>query len=336
MEQKYLIEELKEDEWEIWDKWLQNLPYSSPFSTSWWLRAVCNAFDGIPHIYVIKTKEEKIIGGIGLREIKLFTQHIVIPSKLSPYMPFVVSEDLNYRELIEVEKEFGKFLCNIFDVIINIINTSNLYDIRGFQWTNYEVDIRYTATLDLTMFNLNSIDRSEKKQIKKAEKEMMRNEPCDDIEIMYNLWHKTFDRQNLKVPTSLSQIRYLYETIKSKNAGQGFVTFDKEGNPASFRICLWNNANRVYDWIAGADPNYFKIGASVFHLYSTLAYLKENGFLNFDFCGANIESIANFKLAFGARLTPYYCLRNSPFYYKATYLLRSVFRKILRRNFKVG
>lgn len=332
MEQRFLIEELKEHEWKIWDEWLQTLPYSSPFSTSWWLRAVCNIFGGIPHIYIIKNSKEKFIGGIGLREIKVFNKYIVSPSTLSLYMPFVVSEDLNHRELIEVEKEFGIFLGNIFD-IINITNTNELYDIRGFKWINYEVDVNYTAILNLTAFSFDFIDRAEKKQIKKSERELMKNEPCDDIEIMYSLWCKTFNRQGLKAPVSLSQIRYLYKIIKSQNAGQGFVTFDKDRNPASFRICLWNNLNKVYDWIAGTDPNYFKVGSSAFNLYSTLVYLKETGFSNFDFCGANIETIANFKLSFGAKLVPYYCIKKNPFYFKIIYPLRNVIKNFLRRKY---
>jgi len=333
MKQRFQIEELKESDGELWDEWLLKLPYSSPFSTSWWLRAVCDMFGGVPEVFVVKKNIDTIVGGIGLRKVKVFKKSVVTPSKLSLYMPTVISEEISYKERVEIEKELGIFLKDKYNVILNITNTKELYDIRAFQWLNYDIKVGYTALLDLKNFGLSSIDRSERKQIKKAEREGMFTEPCDDMELMYGLWIKTFERQNLSMPVSLSQIRYLYNAIKTQKAGQGFVTFTRNREPASFRICIWNNFNIVYDWIAGSDPVYFRFGAPAFNLWSTLQYLKGKGFSTFDFCGANIESIANFKLSFGAKLIHYYNLQHIPLWFKFVYPLRKIPKKFLRKEF---
>lgn len=332
MDERYKIEEIKENEWEIWDEWLAKKPYSTPFSTSWWLKTVCEIFGGSPHIFIIIDEKSGYVGGVALRELVIMGKSIISPSNLSLYMPIVFSEDLSFRDIEDLSIQLGAFLKNRFNIIRNICNTKELYDMRGFQWLGYDVKVRYTAITDLKSFDINIIDRSQKKQIKKAEKEEFNTKPCDDTNIMHNLWNKTFKRQNISCPVSSSELKYLYQKIKDRSSGQGFVTFTKSGEPVSFRICLWSNSNITYDWIAGTDPSYFSLGVASFNVWTTLQYLKSQGFSTFDWCGANIQSIANFKLSFGAKLTPHYDISKVPSWFKIAESARTLVKKYLKRK----
>ena len=332
MEKRFYIEELPESKWYLWDSWLSNLPHSTPFSTSWWLSTVCNLFGGSPHIFIIKTDKDEFIGGIGLREVKFLGKSIITPSPLSAYMPLVFSKDLSYRLVIELEKQLASFLKDRFNVILSILNTRDIYDVRGFQWYGYETKVQYTAIINLEEFNIDIIDRSKKKQINKALRAEMVFELSDDVELMWNVWNKTFIRQDLKVPITLKQLQYIYRKIKENNGGQGFISFTKNGKPTSFRISMWSNPVIVYGWISGSDPDYFRDGVSSFTVWSVLQYFKERGFKLFDWCGANIESIANFKLSFGANLTPIFVLRSEPLWFSIAHLLRGMTKEMIFRK----
>ena len=333
MQEELRIEKLNENEWDQWDEWLSRIKHSSPFSNSWWFKTVCNVFGGIPNIVVVKNHKDEILGGIGYREIDVMGRRLIRSSNLSLYMPVVFSVGLSRRELSQAEKQLGSFIRKEYDVV-TLTNTKELSDVRGFQWVNFDTEVRYTATLYLNNFSLDIVDRAEKKQIKKAEREDLVTEMSSDIDIMYNLWVKTFERQGLLPPVSFYQLKELYDTLEMHNAVQGFITFDKVKNPASFRVCVWNNSYLVYDWIAGSDPNYFKYGAPALNVYSSLLKLKEDGFQEFDFCGANIESIADFKLSFGAKLTPYYVLNKTLLWFEVANQVRKTLKSSLNRLLK--
>lgn len=333
MERKFYIEELSESNWNLWDKWLSNIPYSTPFSTSWWLTAVCDVFGGSPYIIVIKNDKNEYIGGIGIRVVKYFNISIVTLSPLSLYMPIVFSNNLDWRLVLEIEKELASYLKEKFHIIRGIVNTKELSDIRGFQWFGYEVKVLYTAITDLEIFDINILDRSQKKQINKALRTNMIFQISDDIELMWELWNKTFRRQNLMAPISLRNLQYLYRKIRENNGGQGFISFTKDGKPTSFRINMWSNSVTIYDWIAGSDPDYFRDGVSSFTIWSVMNYFREKGFKIFDWCGANIESIANFKLSFGAKLTAIFELHNVPLWFDvANFIRRSATKIIFQRR----
>ncbi len=334
MDERFEIEEIKENEWEMWDEWLVKQPSSTPFSTSWWLKTVCDIFGGFPRIFVMRDNKEEIIGGVGLREIRIIGKHIISPSNLSLYMPIILSGGLDFRDIVDVSGQLGTFLKSKFDIIRSIRNTKELYDVRGFQWLGYDIKVSYTAISDLKNLDINAIDRSQKKQIKKAEREELNTRPCDNIDVMWDIWNKTFKRQNISSSVSLSELKYLYQKIKDRNSGQGFVTFTKNEEPVSFRVCIWNNSNIAYDWIAGTDPSYFSIGASSFNVWTTLQYLKSQEFSVFDWCGANIQSIANFKLSFGAKLVPYFEIQCVPYWFNLAFKVRTFLKDIIRSNSK--
>lgn len=332
MDERYEIEEIKESEYEIWDEWLAKKPYSTPFSTSWWLKTACEIFGGSHHIFIARSDNKEIVAGLGLREIRIIGKHIISPSNLSLYMPIILSEGLDFRDIVDVSIQLATLLKSKYDIIRSIGNTKELYDIRGFQWLGYDIKVGYTAITDLKNFDFNTIDRSQKKQIKKAEKAGFNTIPWDNTDVMWDLWNKTFKRQKISSPVSSYGLKYIYQKIKERNSGQGFVTFTKSGEPVSFRLCLWNNQNTAYDWIAGTDSSYFILGASSFNAWTTLNYLKSQGFSIFDWCGANIQSIANFKLSFGAKLTPYYNICKVPLWFEIAESARNTIKKCLRRK----
>jgi len=168
MEKRFTAEELPKRQWSIWDEWLGELPYASPFSMSWWLETVCDVFGGKPHVFVVTAHDNSIVGGIALREINFLGKSIVSPSTLSLYMPVVLSENLDRHDIVDVLTELARFLMNRFDVIHGVHNTKELSDVRPFQWLGYQVDVRYTAVTELTTYDFNSMGRSQRKQIKKG------------------------------------------------------------------------------------------------------------------------------------------------------------------------
>ena len=70
------------------------------------------------------------------------------------------------------------------------------------------------------------------------------------------------------------------------------------------RAFLWSD-RKANAWLLGTDPAYLSTGVTSLlngHCFQDL----KGEFDTFDMVGANLESIAHFKSAFGGELTPYY------------------------------
>ena len=64
-------------------------------------------------------------------------------------------------------------------------------------------------------------------------------------------------------------------------------------------------ADKIYFWDGVALPDHYKLNASNLLQWSIIEWAANNGYRHYDMLGANIPSIARFKLSFGGELTPY-------------------------------
>ncbi len=332
MNKKYFIKDIESSEFKQWDDFVMKVKYSTPFSTSWFMEALCKVFGGkFKIIGVFNKKNNNLVAGVALRYLERFKYKIVLPSQLLLYMPLIINVDqIHDKEIYDVEQVLGEFIKSEFNTVLYMNNTTDLKDIRAFKDNKFKINVGSTVISDLRNLDFYDVGKSHRKLIKKGDKNELYIKECNDAHEMWEVWTCTSKRQSFKLKLNESQFKYLYDTLKEKNCCQGFMVYTKENIPVSFRIAMWCNKSRAYGWIAGTNPNYFNIGASTFMIWNSLNLLKEKEFESFDWCGANIKEVADFKMSFGAKLTPYFYLDKYSILFKMVINARNIYKKICR------
>ena len=196
-----------------------------------------------------------------------------------------------------------------------------LQDVRPFRWAGWSAEVRYTYVVPLQDADRigeadgvgemeaawTNCEHSIRKQINKAERqgiEVVVGEEADGVGSFLRLQDRSFARQKVAPPLSRDRMRDFYERLRARGLCRLYVAEDSSGRPLSARIVI-PGFDTAYDWVAGADPDYYATGATPFLVWTILKEMSETHSY-FDFSGANLPSVAKFKRGFGGELRSCY------------------------------
>lgn len=241
------------------------------FSRDWWLDAVA------PDVWDVVTVEKNgnIVATLPYVLIKIrgFT-HIAMPpltQKLGPWLKYPTGQ--KYSKKLDYEK-------NIFNELIAKLPVASTFDqnfdykIKNwlpFYWQGFQQTTRYTYVIpDLTDMEqiYNSMASDIRKQLRKAEKKVS-CEVCDDVELLYRVTEKTYKRQNLSVPYTMSFLRRLVNTCIEHESGRMYIAKDGDERIHAVSFMIWDE-NSAYYLIGGADPDLRQSSAQVFLLWNMI------------------------------------------------------------------
>ena len=186
------------------------------------------------------------------------------------------------------------------------------YDIQNwlpFYWAGYQQQTRYSYRLeniqDLeSTFNGLSADYRNQK-IKKAANQLILSTE-GSVEECYQISRKSYTRQGLEQPFSLSIFSQLYDALQKNRAGQIFFARDASGRTHSTACLIWDRQSS-YLLLAGDDPQFRKSGSGIWLSWELVRYTSEELKLPcFDFLGSMIEPIERVRRQFGAVQWPYH------------------------------
>lgn len=207
-------------------------------------------------------------------------------------------------------------------------------DARAFQWLGYDVTFRYTFVTKLPI-NFDEMDKRIKGHIEKAKKLGYRAErTCDWDNVLYCLnksaTYQGFDNI-LSAPVLLNLDKALCGNLI------GHISYDKNNMPVSSQLRINIKNGVTIGWQAGTDRDHTVNGVNQFLYNFSLEDMVLSGGKYFDNCGANIESVARAKAAWGFDLVPYINIVDHSFVGKAKKVVGHVrgARKIwhfIRRN----
>lgn len=240
-------------------------------------------------------------------------RNIILPASQA-YTSLQVSDmlDSEHKYLLEVQ-EFVNELCSQHQQIHLKLRPS-ITDIRPFLWNNFTAIKRYTYVVELNSIN----------------SEILQNIP------EYKRWqHLRIVEQGLSVHDIQQHLKFLEQRVVPKRLRiierdlKEHITelntlnvIDEQYNVLAQMI--FNTNTQHIEQLYYLDQLAFKRNrGGVFAQYAFMWYFKNKGFSTFDFCGANIKTIANYKRRFPGKLSPFYEL----WYSKSTIL--SIVRKYL-------
>lgn len=306
----YTVKKIDDEHDEIWNKLANNSLQFTPFHREIYLNAV--GFHGIRFVVLKKTK---VIAGLLLAMDKDEMQQV---PPYAPYQGILFQETSNsYKNqqeqleaitvlLEEIEKERKQFcFSNHFSVV----------DMRPCLWHHYhepesglyEIGVQYTAIKNLTESDIESdLSKGRKLDYKySSDRYTLRYEKSKDFAAFFNLYKKTFERQDITLNSS--DFNSVNNIIKVTQSDNGLLRYavDTLGNKIS-AIYVLINKEYAYYLFGANDPEFRKLGGNTFLLINVIKELKEQGVKYFDFVGVNSPNRGDYKLSFGAELKPYY------------------------------
>jgi hypothetical protein len=307
--------ELTESDWDHWDEWLARQPWGSPFSSAWWLEANCKAFGGYPLLLGVYDGEE-LAGGVALRVRDACSLKFAGFSIL--YSPIVMAT----RGTQRTQRALGVLLEEMARrrlVIPSLTCTPDMVDLREAVWHHWDVTTSWTVVTALKTWTLeSSVSYRERRVVTRAERSKIvaRVEPID-IDVLCDLVTATMVRQGARLHESRRQLRILVEGVGSH--GMQVVVRDVDGTPLSTVFVMFHGARVAFEIWAGTSQVGLAKGAAAVQFPVVLKELQVRGYEYFDWCGANLPGVSDFKLEFGGALTTRLAVSRQPSWFKAAF-----------------
>ncbi len=295
---------------EIWDAFVRTSPEGTVFSTSAWLEAAAEALGGTP-IRLGCLRGGDLIGGCGLLRFQKMGLKKVATPALTPYGGFLFAPSSASRAAQEEGKRTavaGPLIERIetdFHYVL-LRHSPALRDVRPFGWAGWGVEVRYTYVVPLQDMEgaWTNCEHNIRKQINKAAKQGIRIAESADIATFLRLQDRSFARQKSAPPLARDRMQAFYEQLRIRDLCRLYVAEDGAGHPMSARIVV-PGFDTAYDWVAGADPDYYATGATPLLVWTIMKEMSKTHSY-FDFSGANLPSVSKFKRGFGGELRSYY------------------------------
>ena len=304
---------LTENEYPLWDRFVDNSPQGTVFHKSYWIKAT-NIYKEFKIKIIGVFNDNELVGGCAFHvKNLLFSKLIYSPFPMTAAYCGIILKEVKTDNVRKREN----FHNNIIKAVLSQINSPlyysiicnhpKLYDVRQFKWLNWKIDTVYTYIIQLKKYKgkeefLKSVSNSARRAIKNAKKSKVMIKKELNARIIYDLHKETFDYHGLR-QRPLRFFESVYNEFGKTIKAHQYNPY-KDKKLLSSILFIEDNKNFYY-WIGGSIKK-----SSLFNSPSLIVYEAVSDFLpsnkTLDFVGATKEHIANFESAFNPDLVPYY------------------------------
>ncbi|WP_050606722.1 GNAT family N-acetyltransferase [Clostridium niameyense] len=324
---------LNNDEYDKWDAFVDESPYGTIFSKSYWLEKVSKEFK-----ILVAEENNNIVGGIALPSMygKLYRN-----PKLTPQLGIVLaSPDKNqkYCTTLSREMEIVEELINKFPQFkqLDYNFNYNYTNFLPFIWNGFDVNINYTYVIeDLTDLDkvYNDFDYKVKSMIKRGNKNNLKVTDKFGIKEFYEVNKKTFDRQKVQMPYTLDFLMELDKVLEENGNRKIIFVVDDEERIVAGAYILYDERCAYY-LMGGADPEFRNNGAQTFLIWESIKFAATVS-KKFDFEGSMIRDIEKPFRRFGGNQKIIYNIYKSDKLTEMAYNFARKNKNIIRKIFKV-
>jgi lipid II:glycine glycyltransferase (peptidoglycan interpeptide bridge formation enzyme) len=310
---------LEPEEFPIWDALVEVSPQCSPFSRSWWLKAVGGTVRILGYF-----KDGNLLGGIPLYSEKrsgvtLYTMP-KLTQTLGPILAPLSGKQVNgaWQEM-EILSALAKQLAK-HSIFFQAFHP-NLQNWSPFYWNGFRQTSRATQILNLRAPNKiwDGMAKNARRCIRRAERMGVIVKPCTPEDV----WHAeemSFTRQHMKVTHSAEYLRELYCSAKDNNAGECFAAVDSQEQVHAAIFVIWDG-KRTIGVAAGSDPELRASGGMSLLMWHCMQFAAERSEI-FDFGGSVLQPVELFQRGFGAVQVPYVWIMKFPLWLQVYLTLR--------------
>jgi hypothetical protein len=145
-----------------------------------------------------------------------------------------------------------------------------------------------------------------RKAIRKAWKENVKVEEATDksfLDVYYAMAADTYRKSNRLPPYSIRDYSTVWDILRPVSRIKVLLA-KYEGQVVAGVIFLCFG-DKVYGWDGASFPAYYELNSNNLLHWTLIEWAASNGLTQYDMMGANIPSIARFKMSFGGKLQAY-------------------------------
>ena len=309
-----MLELVKCDSTESWDRFLLASPQQNVFSTSAFLSAMGVSYDA----WFLTDSGKPVLGALLVEPLQEafeaphgYYQGIFFAHDGAP-----LHSSVKYQ-LSAVEQLLAK-LSALYSSLSFFLHPT-FTDLRAIQWFNYHsqdqglyaIHLHYTGLINLeavASFSdyISGIRRARIREYSKASRNGLRVELSNNLEIFHDLYVKTFVRQGIVMSSeAVAQVVSIARAALEGGYGRLFVCYESSGKPASATLFLFDKVSS-FALFGGTDPTSRDTGSFTFLLLEGFRYFYNLGLRRIDMIGMNSPDRSDFKTSLNAVATPYF------------------------------
>lgn len=237
----------------------------------------------------------------------LRNKHLVMPP-LNAYLPLVFQHSLTTRPDKITRQWHDSVNALLGELRRARMGTAlslppELSDSRPLDWGGNPTIRAYTYVIEFP-FSVGNASSAIRNKVRKAQSRGYRVERSEDWWSIARCLECTAKRQGFQSPVSASQLAR-GQQMMGDDFFRGYLVLDSRGKPASGGVRLHKPGGIAVDLLQGADQAAQANGVNQLMYSFVLSELQSAGAMAFDFCGANIPSVAQAKSEWGAALRGY-------------------------------
>jgi lipid II:glycine glycyltransferase (peptidoglycan interpeptide bridge formation enzyme) len=202
----------------------------------------------------------------------------------------------------------------------------------AFHWAGYRLELQYTYRLEGLRSEealWDGLRGNIRREIRKARR---RVDVRDDVGLdrFHDIWAKTFARQGLGAPVSLTELERLDAACAARGARAMLFGQDDTGHVHAVSYVVWDE-HAAYYLLGGGDPELRTSGASSLLMWESIMRARAVTDV-FDFEGSMLRPVERFFRAFGSRQAPYLRVSRGRADVRAALALRAGLRRVAGRR----
>ena len=182
----------------------------------------------------------------------------------------------------------------------------SLADARPLLWAGWRVTPRYTYALDLGRLDRRDWSQTTRWLVNREAGRFRIEEDPAFAEVAVAQTEAAYDRRGGALGLDGGAVRRLVAALAGAGLTRVFGAIPEGESAPEAAVVALHDERTALDWIAGSRPG----PAMTVMLAGVLERLAADGLERFDFGGANVPTIAEFKRKFGGHLVPYFHARH--------------------------
>ncbi len=337
---------------ELWDRaqWQEfSAARPSPFfAQTQWFEPTCRLMNAEPMYLALMSRSNPAFC-VSLARKKRLGQTLLLTPAIAPYSAWIENfpDDLapERREArrLEAMGEFAAW-CEQHAAYCRIVLPPQVVDVRPFLWRGWRTEVRYTYKIPLEHGVHQIFRQNVRRNLRDAREANLRTE-CLTGEHAHGALRETvaatFRRQGEAPPLPAQAWDDYLALLSVCNNVATMGVFRGDAVLATIAIGVdpptaTGAGQSAYELIAGTTDEGIPVGASAMALCSAFEFASGK-VGEFDFAGANMETIAHYKRGFGGTLTPYLAVewsrsRRASFVAKTAPAWKRKFRTLLPKG----
>ena len=275
-----------------------------------WLEPTCAALGLEPQYIAVNNRGTDALR-VALARRRRFGRELLVTPAVAAYsgwaeaFPADLSDERREGRLHDVLGEFIDWAEARAD-FVRVILPPEANDLRPFLWRGWTVEPRYTYRVTLgDELSLDSMRQSVRRWIRSAtDANLQLIRPKGELAVATAdmTISPTFARQSERLPVRPDRWHDWLRSLVALPSVQVLGVVDGDEPLAS--MIVGYDGNRAYELLAGTTPRGMETGAGVYVVWQAFLEARQR-VREFDFAGANMESIAKFKRGFGGELVRY-------------------------------